>query len=171
MQKRLNLSIKYRESFRPFAPSVLDEEVSDWFDIKVSSPYMTMVSELRNDRIFSLSEHEIRLSGFEKLGVPRSEVPAITHVDNTARIQTVHQETNPKFHALITNFFKKTGCPILINTSFNVRGEPIILSPKDAYRCFMGCGLDVLVVGNSILKKEDQPKELLADYKGMYELD
>ena len=171
MQKILNLKVKFRESFRPFAPSVLRNEVSKWFIHNSDSPYMLMVAPLREDRRISLTKEEKRLFGIEKLNVPRSEVPAITHVDYSARIQTVHRETNPKYYSLIEKFRDITGCPMLVNTSLNVRGEPIVCSPEDAFRCFMGTELDMLVVENCILLKEDQPDELKQDYKQEFELD
>ena len=171
MQKTLNLKVKFRESFRPFAPSVLRNEVSKWFIHNSDSPYMLMVAPLCEDRRISLTNEEEGLFGIEKLNVPRSEVPAITHVDYSARIQTVHRETNPKYYSLIEKFKDKTGCPMLVNTSFNVRGEPIVCSPEDAFRCFMGTELDMLVVENCILLKEDQPVELKQDYKQEFELD
>lgn len=171
MQKTLNLKIKYRESFRPFAPSVLNEEVSNFFEHDCESPYMLMVApvkeELRNDT----KKQDEGLFGIEKLNIPRSEIPAITHVDYSARIQTVHKETNPRYHALISAFKAETGCPIVVNTSFNVRGEPIVCTPEDAFHCFMGTEMDTLVVGNCILRKPDQDQSLAEDYKDKFELD
>lgn len=171
MQKTLNLRVKYRESFRPFAPSVLREDVSDWFEISDDSPYMLMVAPVVEKRRRAMSDEESALFGIEKLNVPRSEIPAITHVDYSARIQTVHAETNPRYHALISAFKEKTGCPVLVNTSFNVRGEPIVCTPEDAFRCFMGSEIEILVVGNCFLRKEDQDPALKLDYKNAFELD
>ena len=171
MQKTLNLRVKYRESFRPFAPSVLSEDVSDWFDIDGESPYMMIVSDVKDEHRREMTEAENALFGIEKLNVPRSTIPAITHVDYSARIQTVHKETNPRYHALISAFKDKTGYPVVVNTSFNVRGEPIVCTPEDAFRCFMGTGIEVLVVGNCYLVKEDQDSALAEDYKDKFELD
>ncbi|MBT5047316.1 MAG: carbamoyltransferase [Rhodospirillaceae bacterium] len=171
MQKTLNLRVKYRESFRPFAPSVLREDVAEWFEHDGDSPYMLMVANVKEDKRREMTEEEQALFGIDKLNVPRSTIPAITHVDYSARIQTVHEETNPRYHALIKSFKEKTGCPIVINTSFNVRGEPIVCTPEDAFRCFMGSGIEVLVVGNCYLAKEDQDPDLAEDYKDMFELD
>jgi carbamoyltransferase len=160
MQALLNLKIKYRESFRPFAPSVLREDVSDWFDLEDDSPYMMLVADVVARRRREMTEEEARLFGIDKLNVPRSEISAVTHVDYSARVQTVHRDTNPRFHALISGFKQRTGCPVLVNTSFNVRGEPIVCVPEDAFKCFMGNEMDVLVVGNCLLRKEDQPPDL-----------
>ena len=171
MQKILNLKVKYRESFRPFAPSVLSEDVSDWFNLKGDSPYMLIVADVIKDKQCEMSETEKNLFGIEKLNVPRSTIPAVTHVDYSARIQTVHKETNPRYHSLIKAFKEKTGCPVLVNTSFNVRGEPIVNTPEDAFRCLMGTELDILVVGNCFLKKDDQNQKLKLDYKDRFELD
>lgn len=171
MQKQLNLKVKYRESFRPFAPSVLSEDVADWFEHDGDSPYMLMVADLQKDKRRVMTAEEESLFGIDKLNVPRSTVPAITHVDYSARIQTVHQDTNPRFHALISKFKEETGCPLVVNTSFNVRGEPIVCTPTDAFRCFMGTELDVLAIGNFFLLKEEQIAELSEDYKSRYELD
>ena len=171
MQKTLNLRVKYRESFRPFAPSVLREDVADWFEIDEDSPYMLMVAGVREDKRRQMTDAEKALFGIDKLNVPRSELPAITHVDYSARIQTVHAETNPRYHALITAFKRRTGCPVVVNTSFNVRGEPIVCTPEDAFRCFMGSDIEVLVVGNCFLNKEDQHPALKIDYKDDFELD
>ncbi|MBB43593.1 MAG: hypothetical protein CMM44_07510 [Rhodospirillaceae bacterium] len=173
MQKTLNLRVKYRESFRPFAPSILAEDVKDWFEIKdnENSPYMLMVAGVREEHRRAMTEEENSLFGIEKLNIPRSSIPAVTHVDYSARIQTVHRETNPKYHALIASFKEKTGCPIVVNTSFNVRGEPIVASPEDAFRCFMGSDIEVLVCGNCFLKKEEQNPELAEDYKDKFDLD
>ena len=171
MQKQLNLKVKYRESFRPFAPSILWEDVSEWFEHDTESPYMLFVAKVNEDKRLKMTEKEEALFGIDKLNVPRSSVPAITHVDYSARIQTVHKDTNPRYHAVISRFKEKTGCPIVVNTSFNVRGEPIICTATDAFKCFMGTDLDVLVVGNYLLIKEEQNKNLLKNYKELYELD
>jgi carbamoyltransferase len=171
MQKTLNLKVKYRESFRPFAPSVLREDVSKWFEADYDSPYMLLVDNVKKDKRIEMTKEEESLFGISKLNIKRSEIPAITHVDYSARIQTVHKETNPKYHALISKFKKKTGCSVVVNTSFNVRGEPIVCTPEDAFRCFMGTELDLLVVGNCMLRKDQQNKVLVEDYKEKYELD
>jgi carbamoyltransferase len=171
MQRTLNLKVKYRESFRPFAPSVLREDVSEWFELDSDSPYMLLVDYVLKEKRLSMTKQEESLFGIEKLNIKRSEVPAITHVDYSARIQTVSKETNPMYHALISNFKEKTGCSLLVNTSFNVRGEPIVCTPEDAFYCFMGTEIEMLVVGNSILKKENQDKRLIESYKDKYELD
>lgn len=171
MQKTLNLKVKYRESFRPFAPSILREDVSEWFEMDVDSPYMLLVADVVKDKRREMTVQEEALFGIEKLNVPRSEIPAVTHVDYSARIQTVHQETNPRYYQVLKRFKALTGCPVLVNTSFNVRGEPIVSTPEDAFRCLMGTELDVLVVGNAFLRKEAQSQSLLADYKLQYELD
>ena len=171
MQRNLNLKVKYRESFRPFAPSVLRENVSDWFEIDSDSPYMLIVADVRKDRRCAMTPDELALFGIDKLNIARSEIPAVTHVDYSARIQTVHANTNPLFHRLLTRFKEKTGCPVLVNTSFNVRGEPIVCTPEDAFRCFMGNELDLLVVGNCVLQKEEQNPSLRADYKASFDLD
>jgi carbamoyltransferase len=171
MQRNLNLKVKYRESFRPFAPSVLREDVSDWFELDSDSPYMLLVSGVRKDRCRSMTPDELVLFGIDKLNIARSEIPAVTHVDYSARIQTVHANTNPLFHRLLTRFKEKTGCPVLVNTSFNVRGEPIVCTPEDAFRCFMGNELDLLVVGNCILKKETQDQTLKRDYSSAFDPD
>ena len=171
MQKNLNLKVKYRESFRPFAPSVLREDVSDWFDLDSDSPYMLIVSDVRKERLRPMTPDEQALFGIDKLNVVRSEIPAVTHVDYSARIQTVHANTNPLFHRLLTRFKYMTGCPVLVNTSFNVRGEPIVCTPEDAFRCFMGTEIDTLVVGNCILRKDEQNLALKRDYKNDFELD
>ena len=171
MQKQLNLKVKYRESFRPFAPSVLIEDVSEWFEHETDSRYMLFVADIRNDKRRAMTEEEEALFGIDKLNVPRSSVPAVTHVDYSARIQTVHADTNPKYHAVITKFKEKTGCPLVVNTSFNVRGEPIICSPTDAFKCFMGTEMDVLAVGNYVLYKEQQDEALKENYEERYELD
>ena len=171
MQKTLNLRVKYRESFRPFAPSVLREDIADWFEINADSPYMLMVAPVDESKRRQMTEAEDALFGIDKLNVPRSDIPAVTHVDYSARIQTVHAETNPRYHALISAFKQRTGCPVLVNTSFNVRGEPIVCAPEDAFRCFMGSEIEVLVVGNCYLKKEDQDPALILDYKNAFDLD
>jgi carbamoyltransferase len=171
MQKQLNLKVKYRESFRPFAPSVLREDVSEWFEHQTDSPYMLLVADVQNEKHRAMTEEEKALFGIDKLNVPRSSVPAITHVDYSARIQTVHADTNPRYHAVISKFKKKTGCPLVVNTSFNVRGEPIICTPTDAFRCFMGTEMDVLAAGNFVLYKEQQDLSLKENYEERYELD
>lgn len=171
MQKTLNLKVKYRESFRPFAPSVLAEDAADWFEIDSVSPYMLLVADVVERRRHAMTPEEEALFGIEKLNVPRSEIPAVTHVDYSARVQTVHEETNPRYHALLTDFKARTGCPVLVNTSFNVRGEPIVCTPEDAFRCFMGTGIEVLVVGNCFLEKAEQDPALVKDYKDAFELD
>lgn len=171
VQKQLNLKVKYRESFRPFAPSVLREDVADWFEINTDSPYMLLVADVKKEKQLVMTEAQKQLFGIEKLNVPRSEIPAVTHVDYSARIQTVSQDTNPKYHALISKYKEITGCPVLVNTSFNVRGEPIVCSPEDAFNCLMGTEIDFLVVGNCILRKEQQNQALVKDYKNAYELD
>jgi len=171
MQSILNLKVKYRESFRPFAPSILEEEVSEWFELDESSPYMLMVAKLIDKRIIPMSLEEKKLFGIDKLNIKRSDIPAVTHVDYSARIQTVNYKTNPTYYKLISKFKEKTGCPILINTSFNIRGEPIVNTPQDAFNCFMGTELDMLVIGNYILKKNDQNKNLQKNYKNKFELD
>jgi carbamoyltransferase len=171
MQKQLNLKVKYRESFRPFAPSILREDVSDWFEHEVDSPYMLLVANVKEDKRRKMTQDEEILFGIDKLNIPRSSVPAITHVDYSARIQTVHDDTNPRYHAVISKFKEKTGCPIVVNTSFNVRGEPIVCSPADAFKCFMGTELDVLAIGNFLLYKEEQDKSLKENYEDRYELD
>ncbi len=171
LQKQLNLKVKYRESFRPFAPSVLREDVSEWFDIETDSPYMLLVTEVAKSKQLAMTPEQEKLFGIEKLNVPRSEIPAITHVDYSARVQTVHEKTNPKYHQLISRFKELTGCPVLVNTSFNVRGEPIVCTPEDAFNCFMGTEIEFLVVGNALMRKEDQDFALIKDYKNNYELD
>ena len=171
MQKTLNLKVKYRESFRPFAPSVLREDVAEWFELDGDSPYMLMVANVRPEHCRAMTNAESALFGIEKLNVPRSSIPAVTHVDYSARIQTVHAETNPLYHAVISSFKDKTGCPIVVNTSFNIRGEPIVGTPEDAFRCFMGSEIDTLVVGNCFLRKSAQDPSLKIDYRGNFELD
>ncbi len=171
MQKELNLKIKFRESFRPFAPSVLREDVNKWFELDNDSPYMLLVSEVKKDKQIKMREEDEKLFGIDKLNVKRSNIPAITHVDYSARIQTVHKDTNPKYYALIEEFKKNTNCPVLVNTSFNVRGEPIVCSIEDAFNCFMGTNLDILVIEDFILYKDEQNKSLILDYKNKFELD
>lgn len=171
MQKILNLKVKYRESFRPFAPSILKEDVEDWFNLNVDSPYMLMVADINPKRKIEMTENQKNLFGIDKLNVKRSDIPAVTHVDYSARIQTVSNETNPKYYDLISKFKEKTSCPVIINTSFNVRGEPIVHSPSDAFNCFMGTDLDYLVIGNSILDKKKQDPKLKKNYSSEFELD
>ena len=171
MQSVLNLKVKYRESFRPFAPAVLREDVADWFELDGDSPYMLLVADVVEKRRRQMTETEQKLFGIEKLNVPRSDIPAVTHVDYSARIQTVHAETNPRYHALIAAFKQQTGCPVIVNTSFNVRGEPIVCTPEDAFRCFMGTEIEALAVGNCFLKKEDQNPALKLNYETAFELD
>ncbi len=171
MQSLLNLKVKYRESFRPFAPAVLREEVADWFELSEDSPYMLLVSNVVEEHRRPMTEDQLRLFGIEKLNVPRSEIPAVTHVDYSARIQTVHRETNLRFHTLISAFKQRTGCPVLVNTSFNVRGEPIVCTPEDAFRCFMGTEIEVLAAGNCFLRKEDQDPGLKRDYQHSFDPD
>ena len=171
MQKNLNLKVKYRESFRPFAPSVLREDVSKWFDINVDSPYMLLVANIILDKKIDMTEEQKKFFGIDKLNIKRSEVPAVTHVDYSARIQTVNKDTNNRYYDLILKFKEKTGCPIIVNTSFNVRGEPIVNTPTDAFNCFMGTKLDYLVIGDCILDKNKQDKNLKKDYKSEFELD
>lgn len=171
MQKNLNLKVKFRESFRPFAPSVLREHVAEWFELDEDSPYMLIVSDVTINKRRKISEAESQLFGIEKLNIARSEIPAVTHVDYSARIQTVHRETNPRFHSLLSAFHKLTDCPVLVNTSFNVRGEPIVGTPEDAFRCFMGTGIEGMAVGNCFLRKELQDPELSLNYEAAFELD
>jgi carbamoyltransferase len=171
MQRTLNLKVKYRESFRPFAPSVLREAVADWFELDDDSPYMLLVADVVDHRRRLMNEDEQALFGIDKLNVPRSQIPAVTHVDYSARIQTVHADTNPRYHRLLTEFNERTGCPVLVNTSFNVRGEPIVCTPEDAFRCFMGTEIEVLVAGNCVLQKERQDPAKKLDYKDAFELD
>jgi len=171
MQSQLNLKVKYRESFRPFAPSVLREKVADWFGIGGDSPYMLLVADVSTARRIAMTDEQQKLFGIEKLNVARSEIPAVTHIDYSARIQTVHEETNPRYHRLISAFDALTGCPVVVNTSFNVRGEPIVGTPEDAFRCFMGSEIEVLAVGNCYLRKSAQDPALKLDYKNAFELD
>ena len=160
MQKNLNMKVKFRESFRPFAPSVLKEDLSEWFNIDIDSPYMLMVSNINDDKRIKMTDDEQKLFGINKLNIKRSEIPAVTHVDYSARIQTVYKETNKKYFHLIKKFKEKTGCPILINTSFNVRGEPIVNLPLDAFKCFMGTELDKLIIGRCYIEKNKQDSSL-----------
>ena len=171
MQKNLNLKVKYRESFRPFAPAVLRDDLSEWFDIDNDSPYMLMVANVSSKKTFDMTNEQKKLFGIDKLNIKRSAIPAVTHVDYSARIQTVHSETNPKYFKLLSKFKEKTNCPVLVNTSFNVRGEPIVNTPKDAFNCFMGTELDKLVIGNCYLDKTKQKKEIKKDYTKEFELD
>jgi carbamoyltransferase len=172
MQKTMNLKIKYRESFRPFAPAVLADSVSEWFELDRKSPYMLIVAPVAESKYRSMTAEQEKLTGLEKLDIPRSEIPAVTHVDYSARVQTVHAHTNPRFHELISCFEKRTGCSLVINTSFNVRGEPLVASPEDAYRCFMRTEMDYLVMENIILSKLDQPQTEQDDtWKTEFELD
>ncbi len=171
MQKTLNLKVKYRESFRPFAPSVLAEDAAQYFDIHCESPYMVLVADVAQQHRIAMSEAQQKLFGIEKLNVPRSSIPAVTHVDYSARVQTVHRETNPRYHELISKFKGLTGCPVIVNTSFNVRGEPIVGSPEDAFRCFMGTEIETLAVGNCLLSKDKQNPALKQNYENAFELD
>jgi carbamoyltransferase len=171
MQKTLNLRVKYRESFRPFAPSVLREDVAEWFEHDGDSPYMLICADVAKSKRRPLAETEAGLTGIEKLAALRSEIPAVTHVDYSARLQTVHRETNPRYHALLSAFKQRTGCPVLINTSFNVRGEPIACTPEDAFRCLMGTEIEALVVGNCFLRKERQDPALKLDYRNVFDPD
>ena len=171
MQKNLNLKVKFRESFRPFAPSITKEDLSKWFDLNCDSPYMLLVANIKEDKKIEMTESEKKLFGIDKLNIKRSEIPAITHVDYSARIQTVHKETNLRYYKLIKSFQQITSCPVLVNTSFNVRGEPIVCSVEDAYRCFMGTDLDMLICEDFILYKDKQNKQLLTDYKNKFKLD
>jgi carbamoyltransferase len=170
MQKMLNLKVKYRESFRPFAPAVTREDVADWFELDRDSPYMLLVADVKRELRREMTAKECKLFGIDKLNVTRSKIPAVTHVDYSARIQTVHADTNARFHALLTGFKALTGCPVLVNTSFNVRGEPIVCTPEDAFRCFLGTELDLLVCGNAVLTKDKQTVDRRA-YQHEYELD
>ncbi len=171
MQSVLNLKVKYRESFRPFAPSVLREHVAEWFELDHDSPYMLLVADVVENRRVAMTPEQEALFGIEKLNVPRSDIPAVTHVDYSARIQTVHRDTNPRYYALISAFHALTGCPVIVNTSFNVRGEPIVGSPEDAFRCFMGTEIERLAVGNCWLRKDDQDPRLKQNYETAFELD
>jgi carbamoyltransferase len=171
MQKTLNLKVKYRESFRPFAPSVLFEDADKYFNLKDESPYMLLVADVKEEHRIAMTAEQQKLFGIEKLNVPRSSIPAVTHVDYSARVQTVHRETNPRYYDLIARFKEKTGCPVIVNTSFNVRGEPIVGSPEDAFRCFMGTEIETLAVGNCFLRKERQNPALKQNYENAFELD
>jgi len=170
-QRTLNLRVKHRESFRPFAPAVLAEDVDHWFEQQAASPYMLFVADVHQDRRRGMSAEEQAMFGIDKLNAVRSDIPAVTHVDYSARIQTVHAETNPRFHALLSRFKARTGCPVLVNTSFNVRGEPIVCTPEDAFRCFMGTDIEVLVAGNCFLSKSKQNPALRTSYCDAFELD
>ena len=171
MQSLLNLKVKFRESFRPFAPSVLREHVSDWFELDCDSPYMLLVADVVESRRMPMTAEQQKLFGIEKLNVPRSDIPAVTHVDYSARIQTVHRETNPRYSRADSALSEATGCPVIVNTSFNVRGEPIVCTPEDAFRCFMGTDIEVLAVGNCLLAKQDQDAKLAHNYKSSFDLD
>jgi carbamoyltransferase len=171
MQKLLNLKVKYRESFRPFAPAVLRESVGDWFDHRGDSPYMLIVADVLEKHRIPMTAEQTKLFGIEKLNVPRSSIPAVTHVDYSARIQTVHEDTNPRYYSLIKKFGEITGTPIVVNTSFNVRGEPIVCTPEDSFRCFMGTEIEVLAVENCVLLKEEQDPALKARYETKFDLD
>ena len=171
MQKTLNLRVKYRESFRPFAPAVLREDLSQWFELHTDSPYMLLVADVAAEHRIHMTAEQQQLFGIDKLNVPRSTIPAVTHVDYSARVQTVHSETNPRFHALLARFKELTGCPVLVNTSFNIRGEPIVCTPEDAFRCFMGTDIETLVVGDCVLQQENQDSSLRKNYKKEFELD
>jgi len=171
IQRTLNLQVKYRESFRPFAPAVLREDVAEWFELDGDSPYMLLVASVRKEHCREMNEAQRGLFGIDKLNVVRSDIPAVTHVDYSARVQTVHRETNPRFHALISAFKAKTGCPVVVNTSFNVRGEPVVCTPEDAFRCFMGTEIEALAVGNCFLVKEAQDPSLKRDYRNVFDAD
>jgi carbamoyltransferase len=171
MQSQLNLKVKFRESFRPFAPSVLSEDVETWFELSTDSPYMLLCADVVNDKRRSMTVEEQKLFGIDRLNRVRSEIPAVTHVDYSARVQTVHKETNPRYHALISLFKERTGCPVVVNTSFNVRGEPIVCTPEDAFRCFMGTDIESLAIGNCYLEKSRQNRQLMKDYRNAFELD
>ena len=171
MQKNLNLKVKYRESFRPFAPSILKENLMDWFDLKTESPYMLMVAEIKKEKKIEMTNEEKKLFGIDKLNIKRSDIPAVTHVDYSARVQTVTKDTNKCYYDLIQKFKEKTGCPVIVNTSFNVRGEPIVNTPIDAFSCFMGTELDYLIIGNCVLDKSKQDPSLKKDYTKQFELD
>jgi carbamoyltransferase len=171
MQKNLNLKVKYRESFRPFAPSILRDDVKDWFELDIDSPYMLFVSEVKKEKTLKITEQQKKLFGIDLLNIKKSEIPAVTHVDYSARIQTVSEENNSLYYKLLKKFKENTGCPVLINTSFNIRGEPIVNTPEDAFKCFMGTELDTLVVGNCYLKKGQQDSNLKSNYTDKFELD
>jgi carbamoyltransferase len=167
-QRNLNLKIKFRESFRPFAPSILRSHLEEWFEISQDSPYMLLVAQVAKEKQIQMTDSQQSLFGIDKLNIPRSSIPAVTHVDYSARIQTVHSSTNPRFHSLLERFYELTGIPILVNTSFNIRGEPIVESPKDAFKCFMGTEIDLLAIGNNLLLKSDQPLHLVSEYRSEY---
>jgi carbamoyltransferase len=171
MQSLLNLKVKYRESFRPFAPSVLREDVAEWFELDTDSPYMLLVADVEPHHRRRMTEAEQRLFGIDKLNVPRSDIPAVTHVDYSARVQTVHRETNPRYHALLAAFKELTGCPVIVNTSFNVRGEPIVCTPEDAFSCFMGTEIEILAIGQCFLRKEEQLPDLKRNYAKQFKPD
>jgi carbamoyltransferase len=171
MQSQLNHKVKFRESFRPFAPSVLREDANTWFELSTDSPYMLFCADVAKDKRRIMTDEEQKLFGIDRLNTIRSEIPAVTHVDYSARIQTVHKETNPRFHALISLFKEKTGCPVVVNTSFNVRGEPIVCTPEDAFRCFMGTDIESLAIENCYLEKSQQNLQLMKDYRNTFELD
>jgi carbamoyltransferase len=171
MQKNLNLKVKYRESFRPFAPSILREDLEDWFNLDTDSPYMLLVADINSEKQIKMTDEEKKLFGIDKLNIKRSEIPAVTHVDYSARIQTVDKNFNKRYYDLISKFKEKTGCPVIVNTSFNVRGEPIVNSPTDAFNCFMGTELDYLIIGDCILDKKKQNPNLKKDYTKEFELD
>jgi carbamoyltransferase len=171
MQRTLNLKVKYRESFRPFAPAALAEDMQDWFELDRASPYMLLVTEVARSKRCALDDENRGQRGLEQLNAIRSLVPAVTHVDYSARMQTVHRETNPRFHGLLQAFKRKTGCPVLVNTSFNVRGEPIANTPEDAFRCLMGTEIEMLVIGNCVLRKEQQNHNLVLDYRNAFDPD
>ena len=171
MQEIMNLKIKFRESFRPFAPSIIIEDLSNWFELDKESPYMLIVADIKKSLQIPLSEKNKKIFGIDKINLKRSSIPAVTHVDYSARVQTVHKETNPKYYKLITKFKEITQCPVLVNTSFNIRGEPIVCSVEDAYKCFMGTNLDVLAIENFILYKKNQPKNIYENYKNKYDPD
>ena len=171
MQKNLNMKVKYRESFRPFAPSILEEDISEWFEMNVKSPYMLLVANVNSKKKMEMTKNQENLFGIEKLNIRRSEIPAVTHVDYSARIQTVNRQNNKRFYDLISKFKEKTGCPVVVNTSFNVRGEPIVNTPTDAFNCFMGTELDYLIIGNCYLDKNNQDSKLKKSYSKEFELD
>jgi carbamoyltransferase len=171
MQRTLNLKVKYRESFRPFAPAVLAEDATEWFELDRASPYMLLVADVARAHRYPSNSENDHLTGLEKLKIPRSDIPAVTHVDYSARVQTVHRETNPRFYGLLSAFKAKTGCPVLVNTSFNVRGEPIVHTPEDAFRCLMGTDIELLVIDNYVLRKDRQNQNLTLDYRNAFDLD
>ena len=171
MQKELNLKVKFRESFRPFAPSILREDLSNWFELDQDSPYMLLVAEVKKNKQIKMTEESKKLFGIDKLNIPRSSIPAVTHVDYSARVQTVHKNTNPRYYKLLTKFKELTNCPVLVNTSFNVRGEPIVCEVEDAFNCFMGTNLDILVCGDFIVYKNQQSQSLSKNYQDSFEKD